>query len=155
MLLRSLHNVTTFLQSKGLPDRMSRRSSRLVAKSASQQTGASPILLPCEKRRPQTTSDNRYIIVNGRKWRATDPLIPADALAELKHYLAKGRSGVRGKKGVSVEDDESVKLARRRTGLAKLGLGERGKPEWWNDSDAGRKARWEGALEELVKLENR
>ena len=40
-------------------------------------------------------------------------------------------------------------LARRRTALAKLGLGERGMPEWWNDTPEGRRKRWEGALAEL------
>jgi len=99
-------------------------------------------------------SDGHYIIVNGRRWRATDPLIPDAVLAELKHYLAKGRSGVRAKGGIGREDDEHVKLARARTGLAKLGLGERGKPEWWNTTDEDRKARWERALHELRQLDN-
>lgn len=98
---------------------------------------------------PEKTADGHHIIVNNRKWRATDPLIPTDEFEELKHYLAKGRSGVRGKKS---EEDEKVKLARKRTGLAKLGLGERGKPEWWLDSEEGRKKRWEDALAELRKL---
>ena len=101
--------------------------------------------------RPEQTPDGHYIIVNGRRWRATDPSIPEDALKELNHYLAKGRSGVRGKQGK--ENEAAVKLARKRTGLAKLGLGERGTPEWWKDTDHGRCERWEAALRELRSLD--
>ena len=102
----------------------------------------------------ERTPDGRYIIVNNRRWRATDPLIPDDELKELKHFLAVGRSGTRVAKGKGkTEQDDLVTLARKRTGLAKLGLGERGKPEWWEDSDEGRKKRWTDALEELRKLE--
>ena len=81
-------------------------------------------------------------------------MIPDDELKELKHFLAVGRSGTRVAKGKGkTEQDDLVTLARKRTGLAKLGLGERGKPEWWEDSDEGRKKRWTDALEELRKLE--
>jgi len=103
---------------------------------------------------PPKTEDGHYIIVNHRRWRATDPAIPGDELAELKHYLALGRSGVRAAKSKGArEGDAAVQLARRRTGLAKLGLGERGQPEWWNDSQDNRRKRWESALEELKKLD--
>lgn len=99
------------------------------------------------------TSDGRFIIVNNRRWRATDPLIPDAELAQLKHHLAKGRSGTRVAKGKGKEEaDAAVKLARQRTGIAKHGLGERGKPEWWNDSEEGRRKRWEDALKELEEL---
>jgi hypothetical protein len=102
------------------------------------------VILP--PKRPEHTPDGHYIIVKGRRWRATDPTIPDDSLAELKHHLAKGRSGVRSK------EESAVLAARKRTGLAKLGLGERGKPEWWNDTEDGRRARWEDALKELRSL---
>lgn len=51
------------------------------------------------------------------------------------------------------ESSRAVRLARKRTGLAKLGLGERGKPEWWNADLAARTQRWEKALEELRRLD--
>lgn len=99
------------------------------------------------------TSDGHFIVVSNRKWRATDPLIPETELAQLKHYLAKGRSGTRVAKGKGKEEaDAAIKLARKRTGIAKRGLGERGKPEWWNDTEEGRKKRWEDALSELEEL---
>lgn len=95
------------------------------------------------------TSDGHYIIVNGRKWRATDPAIPQTELEELRHFLALGRSGSR-KSQTKTEDD--IKAARQYTGLAKLGLGERGQPVWWEDSLEGRKKRWSAALEQLKAL---
>lgn len=96
------------------------------------------------------TQDGHHIVVNNRKWRATDPLIPADSLQELKHFLAIGRSGSRKSKDKS-EDD--IKRARQFTALAKLGLGERGQPEWWQDSETSRRKRWEDALAKLRLLE--
>ncbi|KAK4466960.1 hypothetical protein QBC42DRAFT_258414 [Cladorrhinum samala] len=102
---------------------------------------------------PPKTPGGHYIIVNGRKWRAKDPNIPDEALRELKHYLAKGRSGVR-KRNQEKDDTEKINLARRTTALAKLGLGERGKPEWWNDTDENRKQRWESSLASLRELHN-
>ncbi|KAK0666979.1 hypothetical protein QBC41DRAFT_396793 [Cercophora samala] len=101
------------------------------------------------KSSPPKTNDGHYIVVNGHKWRATDPMVPDDALAELKHFLAKGRSGARRQ---NKHDPEKLQLSRKTTGLAKLGLGERGKPEWWNDTDKGRKERWKNALIQLREL---
>ncbi|KAK0736045.1 hypothetical protein B0T21DRAFT_173190 [Apiosordaria backusii] len=101
------------------------------------------------KSHPSKTDDGHYIIVNGRKWRATDPMAPSDVLAELKHFLAKGRSGARRQ---NRDDSEKRQLSRKTTGLAKLGLGERGKPEWWNDTNEGRKQRWENTLTQLREL---
>ncbi|KAK4231858.1 hypothetical protein QBC38DRAFT_332782, partial [Podospora fimiseda] len=100
---------------------------------------------------PPKTPDDHHIIINGRKWRATDPNIPHEARTELKHYLAKGRSGVRksNSKESSANEEEKIKLARQITSLSNLGLGERGKPEWWNDTDSNRQKRWESALTAL------
>lgn len=107
-----------------------------------------------ERDGPEKTPDGHYIIVNGRRWRATDPLIPEIVLQELKHYLSKGRTGVRNMKGRGkTEADEDIKLSRTRTGLAKLGLGERGQPEWWCDTEEGRKKRWENVLAQLRLLD--
>lgn len=95
------------------------------------------------------TSDGHYIIVNGRKWRATDPALPEAELAELKQFLALGRSGSRKSKS---KTEEEVKAARHYTGLSKVGLGERGQPVWWEDTYEGRKKRWTDALEHLRAL---
>ncbi|OAN38947.1 hypothetical protein [Mycolicibacterium iranicum] len=87
---------------------------------------------------PPTTEDGHYLIINGRRWRATDPDIPEDRRAELTRILMAWRREVRRTRGT---DDE----ARSRAGVntAKIALGERGSPPWWEQTDAQRRARWE------------
>lgn len=94
--------------------------------------------------------DERWLVVNGRRWRRTDPSLPDDVVAALKSHLGRGRSGVRTAK--SAEDDDAVTAARRRVGLAKHGLGERG-PVWWDDAPAERLARARQALADLDALD--
>ncbi len=83
------------------------------------------------------TDDGRYIVVDGRRWRATDPDIPEDRRAELQRVLMAWRRDVRRTRGTAEEP-------RSRAGVqaAKVALGERGTP-WWEQSDAERRARWE------------
>ncbi|SEB98623.1 hypothetical protein SAMN04489844_1454 [Nocardioides exalbidus] len=95
-----------------------------------------------------TTDDERWLVVDGRRWRRTDPLIPDDELARLKSHLGRGRSGVR-----TATTDAETKATRHRTQLAKVGLGERGTP-WWEQTDSQRRERWESALAELDALDD-
>ncbi|NEK57715.1 biopolymer transporter Tol [Geodermatophilus sabuli] len=92
------------------------------------------------------TEDGRWLVVDGRRWRAADPSLPDEVRARLLHHLGVARSGVRtaGRAG----DDAAVAAARARVQLAKTGLGERG-PAWWDQDAAVRRARWEAALAEL------
>jgi Protein of unknown function (DUF3253) len=76
----------------------------------------------------ETTDDGRYIVVNGRRWRATDPGIPQALHAELVHELMDARREV-GAAG-RASDDVRVQRARDRVQDAKVALGERGAP-WW------------------------
>ena len=94
-------------------------------------------------REVERTDDGRFIVVDGRRWRTADPLLPEDVRARLLHHLGVGRSGVRTAK--SAGDDAAVAASRARVQLAKTGLGERG-TAWWEQSDAERKERWERAL---------
>jgi hypothetical protein len=94
------------------------------------------------------TDDERWLVVDGRRWRRTDPAIPEDELARLKSHLGRGRSGVR-----TARDDVELAATRRRTQLAKVGLGERG-PRWWEQTEAERRERWESALTELDALDD-
>lgn len=96
------------------------------------------------------TEDDRWLVVNGRRWRRTDPSLPADLVARLKSHLGRGRSGVRSAKRAG--DEEAVAAARHRVTLAKHGLGERG-PKWWEEPVPDRLARAQAALRELDDLD--
>jgi hypothetical protein len=91
----------------------------------------------------------RWLVIDGRRWRRTDPALPDDLAARLRSHLGRARSGVRS--GKRAGDDDSVAEARHRVGLAKAGLGERG-PRWWDDEVAARIARALTAVAELDRL---
>lgn len=90
---------------------------------------------------PSTTEDGHYLVINGRRWRATDPAIPEERRAELTKNLMAWRREVRRTKGT---DEEST--ARTGVQAAKVALGERGQPPWWEQTDAQRKARWQAPV---------
>ncbi|MGE2722183.1 hypothetical protein [Mycolicibacterium celeriflavum] len=90
---------------------------------------------------PQRTDDGRYIVVNGRRWRATDPAIPEDRRAELTRLLMAWRREVRRTKGTDAEQ-----AARAGVHAAKVALGERGTPPWWEQTDEQRRRRWEAKV---------
>ncbi|GLJ80124.1 biopolymer transporter Tol [Microbacterium imperiale] len=92
----------------------------------------------------------RWLVIDGRRWRRTDPSLPDDVVAALKSHLGRGRSAVGAAKGRG--DDEAVAAARERVGLAKRGLGERG-PRWWDEPEADRLARAQEALRRLGELD--
>lgn len=90
---------------------------------------------------PERTADGRYIVVDGRKWRASDPRIPPKLRQELVDELMSARRAVRAK-----ESD-----ARPRVQDAKVALGERG-PAWWDEPDeAGIAQRAEAAVRALLR----
>ena len=97
-----------------------------------------------KKEPPPTTEDGRFIVVNGRRWRATDPAIPEGAAAALRKALMSARRDV----GTLKRAGEDPRPARDRVQLAKVALGERGTP-WWEQSLEERRARWEKGLDEL------
>lgn len=69
---------------------------------------------------PDRTPDGRWIVVDGRRWRAAAPAIPETFRAELVQELMRARREVRSR-GDS---------ARPAVHDAKVALGERGDP-WW------------------------
>lgn len=89
------------------------------------------------------TEDGRYIVVDGRRWRAEDPELPADLAASLKSALGKARSGIK-----NADSDDQRQSLRDRVQLAKEGLGERGTP-WW---ELAVEDRVERARERLARL---
>jgi hypothetical protein len=84
----------------------------------------------------ELTEDGRYVVVDGRRWRATDPAIPEGRRDELTRTLMAWRREVRRTKGTDLEA-----AARAGVQAAKVALGERGTP-WWEQSDDERRARW-------------
>lgn len=95
------------------------------------------------------SDEERWIVIDGRRWRRTDPALPDDAAARLRSHLGRARSAVRTTKRDG--DVDATAAARRRVGLAKAGLGERG-PRWWDDAVPARVRRAEEALAELDRL---
>jgi hypothetical protein len=81
------------------------------------------------------TEDEHFFVVDGRRWRRTDPAIPEDLAATLRSHLGRARSAVRLAKRDG--DDAALAAARERVGLAKRGLGERG-PRWWSRPERDR-----------------
>ena len=89
------------------------------------------------------TEDQRYIVVDGRRWRATDPGIPERLKAELVAELMSARWAVgRG---------ADASAARRRVQDAKVALGERGEPWWEPASPDGRTKRLAAAMRTLLR----
>ncbi|HYI35157.1 MAG TPA: hypothetical protein VEX39_01010 [Thermoleophilaceae bacterium] len=76
---------------------------------------------------PEKTPDERYVIIEGRRWRATDPCLPEDRRRELVRELMSARSAVGWAK--RREDPVAERAARDRVHTAKVALGERG-PKW-------------------------
>jgi hypothetical protein len=83
---------------------------------------------------PEPTADGRYLIIDGRRWRATDPDIPDALRAELVAELMDAR---RTQQRARVQD-------------AKVALGERGDP-WWEPTEAGQRARLAAAIRTLLR----
>jgi hypothetical protein len=95
------------------------------------------------------TPDGHWMLIDGRRWRATDPGIPNDLRAELIAELMDARRSV----ARSRRDGDAAALAatRERVGNAKVALGERG-PPWWEElSIAARRVRLAAAIRALAR----
>ncbi|HTI34952.1 MAG TPA: DUF3253 domain-containing protein [Miltoncostaea sp.] len=96
---------------------------------------------------PERSPDGRFVIVDGRRWRASDPSIPDALRAELVAELMAARREV----GAAAGDAERTAAARRRVQDAKVALGERGEPWWEPTSGSGRAARLRAAMLSLLR----
>jgi len=76
----------------------------------------------------EETPDGRYIVVNGRRWRKSDPSLPEERRTELVADLMQARRDVGAAKRAG--DEAAIAEARSRVHSAKVALGERG-PPWW------------------------
>lgn len=76
------------------------------------------------------TPDDRYIVVRGRLWRASNPNLTKAEREALTHDLMAARREVRS--AMLAQDARRLANARAAVNAAKIGLGERG-PVWWDD----------------------
>ena len=91
------------------------------------------------------TPDGHHVVIDGRRWRATDPDLPEDVAAVLRRELMSGRRAVGA--ALKAADPEAEAAARAQVHRAKTALGERGTP-WWEQTPQERRARWEAGLPE-------
>jgi len=77
-----------------------------------------------ERAEVERTADGHHVVVDGRRWRASDPSIPETLRQELVDELMAARRAVRS----------DGAPARARVQDAKVALGERG-PAWWEELD--------------------
>ncbi len=80
------------------------------------------------RREVEHTPDGHYVVIDGRRWRATDPSLTEERRQELVDELMGARRAVGAAK--RAQDPEAEAAARARVHAAKVGLGERG-PKWW------------------------
>ena len=92
---------------------------------------------------PPLTPDQHHRLIDGRRWRATDPQIPEERREELVRILMAWRREVRRARGTAGE-----RAARDGVQAAKVALGERGSPPWWEQTDDERRARWSADVPE-------
>jgi Protein of unknown function (DUF3253) len=93
---------------------------------------------------PERTPDGRYLVIDGRRWRASDPAIPAAFRAELVAELMAAR------RAVQHAGEQDVRAARDRVQDAKVALGERGDP-WWEPTGPGRRERVAATVRTLLR----
>lgn len=93
-----------------------------------------------ESGKDNRTEDGHYIVISGRKWRATDPGIPSQLEAQLVKELMNARRLVK-------TEGDSV---RYRVHDAKVALGERGEP-WWEPTLEGQKSRLAATIRTLLR----
>lgn len=98
------------------------------------------------RREVEHSEDGRWVIVDGRRWRAMDPELPEDLAGALRSALGRARSAIRRTEG------EGRARERHRVQLAKEGLGERGDP-WWELSVEARIDRARDRLEQISRSE--
>lgn len=95
----------------------------------------------------ERTPDGRFIVVGGRRWRASDPAIPEALRSELVAELMAARREV----GAAAGEGPRTAAARARVQDAKVALGERGEPWWEPPSDDGRADRVRAAILALLR----
>ncbi|GLZ54182.1 hypothetical protein [Actinomycetospora sp. NBRC 106378] len=100
-----------------------------------------------EKPPPERTADGHHVVIDGRRWRATDPDIPEADAARLRRWLMAARRDVGAAR--RADDPSAERGARDRVHAAKTALGERG-TAWWEQSAEERRARWSSGVSQAA-----
>jgi hypothetical protein len=87
-----------------------------------------------------------FIVIDGRRWRASDPAIPDNLRQELVNELMAARRAVRDS-----TSERELGQSRRRVHDAKLALGERGHPWWLPPTPAASSRRIDAAMLALLR----
>jgi hypothetical protein len=92
-------------------------------------------------------SDDHFVVIDGRRWRATDPSIPDTFRTELVRELMDARRaiGAANRAGADPSSD------RERVQDAKLALGERGEPWWEQPTEDGFHRRIDATTRALLR----
>lgn len=84
------------------------------------------------KKQIEKTADGHHVVIDGRKWRATNPHLPEAERQKLVNELMAARRAVAA--ALKAKDKNAESKARQEVNTAKVALGERG-PKWWEDSE--------------------
>lgn len=87
-----------------------------------------------------------FLIIDGRRWRTSDPSIPANLRQELVNELMAARRAVRDSK-----NQRAIRSSRRRVNEAKVALGERGHAWWLPPRTAATNTRIDAAIRALLR----
>lgn len=91
----------------------------------------------------------QFLTIDGRRWRRSDPLIPASLRQQLINELMSARRAVS-----AASNRRALMHARRRVHDAKVALGERGRAWWLPPSAAARNLRIDAAILALLHSRN-
>lgn len=84
--------------------------------------------MPRRRKTIERTPDGHHVVIDGRRWRATNPNLPEDERKRLVSELMRARGAVG--RALRAKDEAAEREARDRVHAAKVALGERG-PKWW------------------------
>jgi hypothetical protein len=100
------------------------------------------------KKKIEKTEDGHHVVIDGRKWRATNPHLPEATRQKLVNELMAARRAVAA--ALKAKDKAAEAKARAEVHAAKVTLGERG-PKWWEEPESnGQAAEQENAAKEKI-----
>ena len=108
----------------------------MASKRKTAKRGAAKTAGKRASKRVEKSADGHYVVIDGRRWRATNPSLPEEERVRLVGELMKARRDVG--RALRERDADAVREARERVQQAKVALGERG-AKWWAEDD-GRKS---------------